>query len=124
MLIYILIFLDQFLKYIAVNVKINNGMIYGILSGYWTNLVIIVLSITLFFLYKVSYKPIIFAEFFFAGVLSNSIDRIIHGGVIDIFDFSHSYFTWFNLADIYISLFTILIYIYYSFRKRAFKKII
>ena len=104
----------------------NYGISFGLFSGFippWV-LIIISLLITLFIIYlyflsisileKWSYLLII------AGALSNIVDRIINGFVLDYLYFHYKDFYWpaFNFADIYITIgvFMIIIKIFKDMR--------
>tara|TARA_Y100001970_G_scaffold292839_1_gene436090 strand:- start:1019 stop:1471 length:453 start_codon:yes stop_codon:yes gene_type:complete len=90
----------------------NYGISFGMFSGFISPWLIIILSllITLFIIYiyfisnnileKWSYLVII------AGALSNIIDRMVNGYVIDYIYLHYKEFYWpaFNFADIYITI--------------------
>lgn len=50
-----------------------------------------------------------------AGALGNAIDRILHGFVVDLFDFRLIHFPVFNVADIFICVGALLFIIYFMF---------
>ncbi len=86
----------------------NTGISFGLLSDNTVLILIIQFLILLLLFYlKVQVFPDNFYVdlcfvFIFAGAIGNVIDRLIHGYVIDFFDFQ----IWpvFNFADIYIVL--------------------
>ena len=53
-----------------------------------------------------------------AGALGNAIDRVVHGFVVDLFDFRLINFPVFNVADIYVTCATILLVLVILFRFR------
>lgn len=50
-----------------------------------------------------------------AGALGNAIDRVIHGFVVDLFDFRLIHFPVFNVADIFICVGGLLFVLYFLF---------
>ena len=111
---YYLICLDQFFKHWFSIYRINTGVMYNMFDLEYTNSIITIISILLFILYKNTFKKELYLEVFFSGVLSNTIDRILYGGVIDILYLPYIY--WFNLSDIYICFFSILLYLYSRYK--------
>lgn len=140
----ILIFIDQFSKYLATiflkEKKIvtlipnvlklqyheNDGAVWGILSGQILFLVIITLVILLLLLYlylnipdyqKYNLLKIILI-FITAGAIGNMIDRLVYNYVVDFIYFELINFPIFNIADSYISVSAFLLIIlsifYYS----------
>ena len=57
-----------------------------------------------------------------AGALGNAIDRVIHGFVVDMFDFRLIHFPVFNVADIFICIGGVLFVIYFMFQHKDDKK--
>ena len=53
-----------------------------------------------------------------AGALSNAIDRVVHGFVVDMFDFRLIHFPVFNVADIFICVGGALFVIYFLFQHK------
>ena len=53
-----------------------------------------------------------------AGALGNAIDRVIHGFVVDMFDFRLIHFPVFNVADIFICIGGALFVIYFMFQHK------
>ncbi len=131
-----LVLLDQFLKYLMQNIFIlykkfgisfvfNKGSSFGIFSNFrYYNSFIIILSI-FFLLFLAYYKeefPSSFLLFFISGLVGNLIDRILYCAVRDIF--VTPYFI-FNLADFYLSISFIILFIdYYNFKKVKIKKML
>ena len=105
---------DRFFKYLSFNNKIfyqpNNGISFSIkLPDNFTFLFIFFIISILFILFWFLYKNLIikntqqiFAfEFLILGTISNLIDRIKFGFIIDYLNF---YFFYNNLSDIMISI--------------------
>ena len=140
----LLIFLDQWTKYLAVkNLKDqasfvilrgvfelhyleNRGAAFGVLQGKKIFFVTVTVLMIVLLIYVYGRIP---AErhFYplhgicialFAGAIGNFIDRILHNYVIDFFYFSLINFPIFNVADIYVTcamaLFIILFLFYYK----------
>lgn len=57
-----------------------------------------------------------------AGALGNAIDRVIHGFVVDMFDFRLIHFPVFNVADIFICIGGVLFVIYFMFQHKDDKE--
>ena len=57
-----------------------------------------------------------------AGALGNAIDRVIHGFVVDMFDFRLIHFPVFNVADIFICIGCVLFVIYFMFQHKDDKE--
>lgn len=53
-----------------------------------------------------------------AGALGNAIDRVVHGFVVDLFDFRLINFPVFNVADIFICVGGALFVIYFMFQHK------
>ena len=97
----------------------NFGISFGLFSGLispWL-LIIIGLLVVGFIFYLMKSASDMFEEWGFliiiSGALSNIIDRIFNGYVIDFIYFHYKYFFWpaFNFADIYITIGIIMIVI-------------
>lgn len=141
---FLLVFLDQWTKYLAVHhlkdhaslVVIkgvfelhyleNRGAAFGVLQGRKMFFIIITMLMIILMVYVYGRLP---AErrFYplhgicialFAGAIGNFIDRIFHQYVIDFFYFSLINFPIFNVADIYVTcamvLFIVLFLFYYK----------
>lgn len=97
----------------------NHGAAFGILQGqryFFLIIAIIVFAILSFVLIKIPaekkyIKLNILFTFILAGALGNTIDRLIYGYVRDFIYFSLINFPIFNVADIYITVSTILLVI-------------
>ncbi len=140
----LLIFFDQFSKYLAL-IKLkghgplpiikdvfelsyleNRGAAFGIMQGKIQlfiplTIIMCVLFIYVYFKlpYEKKYSPLrTILCFMFAGAIGNFIDRIINGYVIDFFYFKLIDFPVFNVADIYITcsafIFAFLLFFYYK----------
>lgn len=108
-----LVFLDQITKIIfsrfqydfgffAFNLVKNEGITFGLLQG--SNYIIGILSIGILYLlirYEKEFKnEKIFYFLIIAGVIGNTLDRLLRGHVIDFIDFK--FWPVFNLADTYL----------------------
>ncbi len=140
----LLILFDQFTKYLAViklknqapfdiipgvfqlNYLENQGAAFGLLQGqrmFFVIACLFLLTLLGYCFYKMPlekhFLPLrIIVVFLVAGAIGNVIDRIWHAYVIDFFYFELINFAIFNVADIYISvstvLFCILLLFYYK----------
>ena len=97
----------------------NRGAAFGILQGRLLP-VIIITPILVFLVGYIHIKSIgirkfrlfrAVSVFFIAGTIGNFIDRVFYGYVIDFFYFELINFPVFNMADIYLTLSTIVILI-------------
>ena len=95
----------------------NRGAAFGILQGRLLP-VIIITPILVFLVSYIHIKSIgirkfrlfrAVSVFFIAGTIGNFIDRVFYGYVIDFFYFELINFPVFNVADIYLTLSTIVI---------------
>lgn len=90
----------------------NYGAAFGILEGSRIFLVIVAISaimaIYMFFIRKTNLTKydIVSYSLLIGGIIGNLFDRIVHGYVIDFFEFSTKTFTFpiFNMADIFINV--------------------
>ena len=141
LLLLLLIILDLFTKQLIINyiqlhefivinffidlTHIHNfGVSFGLFSGYisfWV-LALIGLLIVFFIYYLMLTSNDKFEKIglfiIIGGALSNILDRLIHGYVIDFISLHYNKFYWpaFNLADIYITI-GILMIIFNIFKK-------
>ena len=139
----ILIILDQYTKYLAVNhlkdtsgIPIiknvlelyylpngNTGAAFGMLSGHQLLFTIIALTVVLIIGYILYNMPLdkkyylmsILMLFIAAGGIGNMIDRVKQNYVVDFVYFSLINFPIFNVADIYVSVSTVILAIYLIF---------
>ena len=134
----ILIFLDQFTKYLAVqhlkdqmpvvlwknvfelSYLENRGAAFGIFQGkQWPLIiftVIVLILIIYFYLMRIPAEKHFgllngIAILFFAGAIGNFIDRVTQRYVVDFFYFKWIDFPVFNVADIYVTVTMILLLI-------------
>ena len=97
----------------------NFGVSFGLFSGLISPRLLIILGLLVvgFIFYLMKSASDMFEEWSFliiiSGALSNIIDRIFNGYVIDFIYFHYKYFFWpaFNFADIYITIGIIMIVI-------------
>lgn len=137
MLVLLLLVMDQVSKYLAVlflkdkpDLQIipdvfslhyleNRGSAFGMLQNqivFFLLITVLVLGFAVFFLRRLPpirrFLPLrLIGYFLIAGALGNFIDRILHAYVIDFFYFSLINFPVFNVADIYITVSTIVLFI-------------
>jgi signal peptidase II len=100
-----LILIDQALKYFSNETICNPNIAWGIPivpAIFYFIWIIIIAILILIFLKTEKYYQKIFLIFIFAGALSNMIDRIKFGCVVDYIDLK--IFPIFNLADTYITV--------------------
>lgn len=97
----------------------NRGAAFGVLSGKLLPIVILtpLIVISVMWLYMKSIEKVrlkafrIFCLLFVAGSLGNFIDRVFYGFVVDFFEFQFINFPVFNVADIYLTVSTVLMLI-------------
>ena len=102
----------------------NTGAAFGMLSGHrvlFLIIAIVVVGIILYLLYNMpevrKYKIIeILLVFIAAGGAGNMIDRFIQGYVVDFIYISCINFPIFNVADMYVSVCTVILAIIVLFR--------
>lgn len=144
LIVFILISVDQFVKYLIDNSfsvgeshplidKVfqltyvqNRGAAWGSFSGKIIFLLIITTAILVGAIYvyvrlaqktDTKYTPLrICLVFLIAGAIGNMIDRIARGFVVDMFDFCLINFPVFNVADIYVTCSFIVIVILILFK--------
>lgn len=94
----------------------NRGAAFGVLSGKLLPIVIltplIVLSVMWLYMKSIDKTRLkafrIFCLLFVAGSLGNFVDRVFYGFVVDFFEFQFIDFPVFNVADIYLTISTLL----------------
>lgn len=102
----ILIFLDQMVKFIVTKYfqfSKNYGAIFGILQNRLTLIILLsffAIGFLLYYTKKVKSYDVYGLSLVLAGIISNLIDRLVYGYVIDYIKI----LTWpsFNLADIFL----------------------
>ena len=124
--------IDRYLKYLALNYSNKpSTLIKGLLSfnfipnyqiafslpfsGLWLNIIIIIIVVSIGYYLssnRKKLKPVelISLSAILIGAISNLIDRLAYGFVIDYLDLN--WFTIFNLADAMISIGTLILFIY------------
>ncbi len=117
----------------------NTGAVWGIMSGKVTFLIIftaVVLALIVFLYFKIpqgkKYNVLkLLVVFIIAGAIGNFIDRVLLGHVVDFIYFELINFPLFNVADSYLTVSSILLFIlaifYYkdddfAFLEQLFKK--
>ncbi len=97
----------------------NRGAAFGVMQGMQSILLIVTLFILIFVVYAYSRIPDdkrylilrILAVFIIAGAIGNMIDRMIYQFVVDFVYFQLINFPVFNVADIYISVSVIVLFV-------------
>lgn len=103
--------------FLSFRLVFNQNIAFSLpLSGTWLNILITLIVFTLFFIIiqakikrTLGKKSLFLLTFILFGAISNLLDRFLYGAVVDYFDLK--YFTIFNLADIMISVGTIILII-------------
>ena len=101
----------------------NRGASFGILQNQrilFYFVALIVICVVFYILYKLpadnKYLPFYLCIIFiFSGAVGNLIDRIINGYVVDFIYFKPINFPVFNVADIYITISVLLVFILLTF---------
>lgn len=101
----------------------NNGAAWGMLSGHQLLFIIIaslVCIVLLFIIYNIPFEKkfypiIIFMTMIISGGIGNMIDRAFIGTVTDFISFYIIHFPIFNVADMYVSVATVLFIIVFLF---------
>jgi len=109
------VFADQTLKYFSGNSFCNKNLAWniplpnGIFCFAW---IIVVAALIYIFSKAEKYSRKIFLILIFSGAISNFVDRLRFGCVVDYIDLK--FFPVFNLGDVYITLGTIFILFNFS----------
>jgi len=140
----VLVFLDQWTKYLAVvhlkgNAPIeiiknvfelsyleNRGAAFGVFQNQrWIFLILtlVVMILLLFLFFRLPdnkrFLPMkICLVFIFSGALGNMIDRIFNGYVVDFLYFKLIHFPIFNVADIYVTVAVVIAMVLFLFYYR------
>lgn len=117
-----LVLIDQIIKFLNINIIVfdtsffgfsltyvnNYGMSFGWLSGgRWIFILATFFFFALIYKYKEEFKNCsLWLNLMIAGAISNLIDRIVHGYVIDMFAFRLFNYSFhiFNFADVLITI--------------------
>lgn len=143
----ILVVIDQLTKYLTVqNVGLheiievipnvvslthirNTGAAFSILEGQMLFFYIITLAVIIFLIYYMYTEARnnkilgILLAIVLAGTIGNFIDRLLYQYVIDMIKLEFVDFAIFNVADSYLSIGVILLFIYTLFEERILRKI-
>lgn len=136
----VLVLIDQFTKYAAVihlknrpsivlisnvlelHYLENRGAAFGMLQNkkiFFVFITLIIMAIIAYVIYKIPEKGYRFFEitlvFIFAGAVGNFIDRLRLDYVVDFIYFKLIDFPIFNVADIYVSVFSLILIILLAF---------
>ena len=103
-------------EFLSLTYSTNTGAIFGMLRGMNTLLILVGLFIVIWLIYYVyaetkSENTSYFFALIIGGAISNLIDRIVYGSVIDFINFY--FWPTFNIADSAITVGVIAIVIYY-----------
>ena len=99
-------------NYFEIRTLINSGIAFGLFRNFsflfiWVNLSIII-YLFLYFLFRLKKNNFLLPmALILGGAISNLLDRVFYGGVLDYLNFRS--FPTFNLADTYITFGIILI---------------
>ena len=99
-----LLLLDQFLKVFLLNfgeVSFNKGVGFGLMPVLWPKSLVVLIVLLLIFWYIKSER--VGERFIVIGGISNLIDRLFFGQVIDYLSLE-VVSLWFNLGDLYINI--------------------
>jgi len=113
----LLFMLDMFSKFLLPNTYLNTGASFNLLDGYNTLLIIIgfiTIWILLFLFHELMSISLTGWFLLFYGTFSNTLDRLINGGVTDYINmiFFHN-----NIAD-FMLFFGVIFYIYAIITKK------
>ena len=118
-----LIAIDQFTKYVAVH-NFNDSVLYNIGSAFsmpiptWIIFLItlIYVGVSIYFFRKETvYSVKLTWVFIFCGAVSNFVDRVRIGKVIDFIDLH--FWPVFNVADVFLSVGALMLLYYYVIKK-------
>ncbi len=104
----------------------NRGAAFSLLAQFDSRWIFVALSviitIVIFIVLRIDYIQTALGRWSLvlvaAGALGNAIDRVIHGFVVDLFDFRLIHFPVFNVADIFICVGGVLFVIYFMFQHK------
>ena len=117
-----LIVADQTTKYFSSNSVCNKNLAWSLPIApaiFWFGWIAIILALICFFFKTRNYWQKLFLVIILAGAVSNIIDRIRFGCVVDFIDLK--FWPIFNLADVYITI-GILLFLIFNFQFSIFKK--
>lgn len=107
----------------------NTGAAFSILEGQMLFFYIITLAVIIFLIYYMYTEARnnkilgILLAIVLAGTIGNFIDRLLYQYVIDMIKLEFVDFAIFNVADSYLSIGVILLFIYTLFEERILRKI-
>ena len=99
----------------------NQGAAFSILEGkrlFFVGMTLVMILLMLLLLkkgYILGLWGKIAAAFVIGGALGNGIDRVLRGYVVDMFEVSFIRFAIFNVADIFITVGSVMLMIYFLF---------
>ena len=104
----------------------NRGAAFSLLAQFdsrWIFVALaVIITIVIFIVLRIDYIQTALGRWSLvlvaAGALGNAIDRVMHGFVVDLFDFRLIHFPVFNVADIFICVGGVLFVIYFMFQHK------
>lgn len=104
----------------------NRGAAFSLLAQFDSRWIFVALAVTItiviFIVLRIDYIQTALGRWSLvlvaAGALGNAIDRVMHGFVVDLFDFRLIHFPVFNVADIFICVGGVLFVIYFMFQHK------
>lgn len=149
LIIFLLVALDQITKYLSIQhlkgegsvsflpgfIELkyteNTGAAFSILEGQTFFFVLITIAVLIFIFFMIKTKKVkhitgkVASIIIISGAIGNLIDRILHGFVVDMFNFTFMNFAIFNVADIYITIggMILCVYILFYYDKDNLEKI-
>lgn len=149
LIIFLLVALDQITKYLSIQylkgegsvsflpgfIELkyteNTGAAFSILEGQTILFVLITVAVLIFIFFMIKTKKVkhitgkVASIIIISGAIGNLIDRILHGFVVDMFNFTFMNFAIFNVADIYITIggMILCVYILFYYDKDNLEKI-
>ena len=104
----------------------NRGAAFSLLAQFdsrWIFVALaVIITIVIFIVLRIDYIQTALGRWSLvlvaAGALGNAIDRVIHGFVVDLFEFRLIHFPVFNVADIFICVGGVLFVIYFMFQHK------
>lgn len=99
----------------------NTGAAFSLLSGarwLFLPLTVVLVGVMIWALWKGYFRNLfgrLAIAFIMGGAIGNFIDRLLHGYVVDMFEFQFIRFAIFNVADIFITVGGVMFVIYFLF---------
>lgn len=122
-------FIDVINGFFSFNSSHNTGAAFSIFSGnVWLLIAFTIVFLIIMTVYDIKFKSnsklyMLSISFIFGGALGNLFDRIFLGYVRDFISFDFINFPIFNVADIFLTIGTILLIIYLLFVSKGEKNV-